>query len=82
MNLTFLNLKDKGLLALSDLQNTVGKEARREIKRRQMIGYSDGTAINLVDKSNKAEEVFTILATPRKAPAARKVEKKIAGRGR
>lgn len=82
MNLTFLNLTDKGLLAVCDLQNTVGKEARREIKRRQMIGYSDGTAIRLVDRSMEAEEVFAILATPRKAPAARKVEKKIAGRGR
>lgn len=82
MNLTFLTQTDRRLLALSDQQNTVGKEARREIKRRSMIGYSDGTAIKLVDRSMEAEEVFAILATPRKAPAARKVEKKIAGRGR
>lgn len=81
MNLTFLTHTDRQLLAINDQQNTVGREARREIKRRDMIGYSDGTVVNKFN-INQEEEVFTVFATPSKAPAARKVEKKIAGRGR
>jgi hypothetical protein len=80
MNLTFLNHTDKELLAINDQQNAVGKEARREIRRRQMVGYWDGTAVQKFD-TDREEEVFTVLATPSKAPAARKVEK-MAGRGR
>ena len=81
MNLTFLTHTDRRLLALSDQQNAVGKEARREIKRRNMIGYSDGTIVSKFD-TEREEEVFTIMATASKTPAPRKVEKKIAGRGR
>jgi len=81
MNLTFLTHTDRQLLAINDQQNAVGREARREIKRRDMIGYSDGTVVNKFN-INQEEEVFTVFATPSKAPAARKVEKKIAGRGR
>ena len=81
MNLTFLNHTDKELLAINDQQNAVGKEARREIRRRQMVGYWDGTVVNKFD-TDREEEVFTIIAKVSKAPAARKVEKKMAGRGR
>ncbi len=49
MNLTYMEMTDKGLASMRDLQNTIGKEARREIKRRQLVGYSDGTNIQAVD---------------------------------
>jgi len=81
MNLTYLTHTDRELLAINDQQNAVGKEARREIRRRQMVGYWDGTVVNKFD-TDREEEVFTVFATPSKAPAARKVEKKMAGRGR
>jgi|TARA_B100001094_G_scaffold298163_1_gene321818 hypothetical protein len=44
-----MEMTDKGLASMRDLQNTIGKEARREIKRRQLVGYSDGTNIQAVD---------------------------------
>ncbi len=43
MNLTFLNKTDKALHAMRDDQTKDGSEARREIKRRQLVGFSDGT---------------------------------------
>jgi hypothetical protein len=81
MNLTYLTHTDRELLAINDQQNAVGKEARREIQRRKMVGYSDGTVVYNSD-AEREEEVFTIIAKASKAPAARKVEKKMAGRGR
>ena len=81
MNLTYLTHTDRQLLAINDQQNAVGKEARREIQRRKMVGYSDGTVVYNSD-AEREEEVFTIIAKASKAPAARKVEKKMAGRGR
>ena len=76
-----LNTTDKRLQMLKDRQDKHGAEARREIRRRQMVGYWDGTAVQKFD-TNREEEVFTIIAVPSKAPAPRKVEKKMAGRGR
>ena len=49
MNLTNMEITDKRLAGMRDLQNTIGKEARREIKRRQLVGYSDGTNIQTID---------------------------------
>ena len=43
MNLTFLNKTDKALHAMRDDQTKDGGEARRVIKRRQLVGFSDGT---------------------------------------
>ena len=43
MNLTFLSKTDKALHAMRNDQTKDGSEARREIKRRQLVGYSDGT---------------------------------------
>ncbi len=43
MNLTFLNKTDKALHAMRDDQTKDGSEARREIKRRQLVGFADGT---------------------------------------
>ena len=43
MNLTFLSKTDKELDAMRDDQTKDGSEARREIRRRQLVGYADGT---------------------------------------
>jgi hypothetical protein len=43
MNLTFLSKTDKELHAMRDQYNAEGREVRREIKRRQLVGYADGT---------------------------------------
>jgi len=43
MNLAFLSKTDKALHAMRNDQTKDGREARREIKRRQLVGYSDGT---------------------------------------
>mgnify|MGYP005988428243 CR=1 FL=1 len=55
MNLTFLSKTDKALQAMRELQNSDGREARREIRRRQMTGYCDGTAIEVVDAKAEVE---------------------------
>ena len=46
MNLEYLKYTDAQLVQLKDDQTPEGKEARREIRRREMVGYCDGTAIN------------------------------------
>ena len=80
MNLAFLSKTDRALDAMRDEQNADGREARKEIKRRLAIGYSDNTMFSTA----KAKELVeaTIFAKPVAMPAARKVEKKMAGRGR
>ena len=80
MNLTFLSKTDKELHAMRDQQDSDGKEVRREIKRRLAVGFSDGTMFGTA----KAKELVeaTVFAKPVAMPAARKVEKKMAGRGR
>ena len=55
MNLAFLSKTDKALHAMRNEQTKDGSEARREIKRRQLVGYSDGTNITLVDAKAKVE---------------------------
>ena len=49
MNLTFLGKTDKELHAIRNQQDSDGREARREIQRRKLVGYCDGTNIQLVD---------------------------------
>ena len=49
MNLTFLGKTDKDLHAMRLQQDSDGREARREIQRRKLVGYSDGTNIIIVD---------------------------------
>jgi len=46
MLLTIMKYTDKQLEDLRFAQTTEGKWARKEIQRRKMIGYCDGTAIN------------------------------------
>ena len=55
MNLAFLSKTDKALHAMRNEQTKDGSEARREIKRRQLVGYSDGTNIIVVDAKAKVE---------------------------
>jgi len=43
MTTLYLSTTDKQLQMLKDRQATFGKDARTEIQRRKMIGYSDGT---------------------------------------
>jgi len=55
MNLAFLSKTDKALHAMRNEQTKDGGEARREIRRRQLVGYSDGTNITLVDAKAEVE---------------------------
>ena len=55
MNLEFLSKTDKALHAMRNEQTKDGSEARREIRRRQLVGYSDGTNIIVVDAKAKVE---------------------------
>ena len=49
MNLAFLSKTDKDLHAMRNQQDKDGKEARREIQRRKLVGFCDGTNIQVVD---------------------------------
>ena len=55
MNLTFLGKTDKDLHAMRNQQDSDGREARREIQRRKLVGYSDGTNITWVDPKAEVE---------------------------
>ncbi len=80
MNLTFLSKTDKELDTIRSVQNCEGKWARNEITRRIMVGYSDGTMFSTAKATVEIEpQVGTAKVV---MPVARKVEKKIAGRGR
>jgi hypothetical protein len=46
MNLTFLSKTDKELNSMRDWHNSIGKAVRTEIKRRNQIGFADGTIFN------------------------------------
>ena len=49
MNLAFLSKTDKDLHAMRNQPDTDGKEARREIQGRKLVGFCDGTNIQVVD---------------------------------
>ena len=55
MNLTFLGKTDKDLHAMRNQQDSNGREARREIQRRKLVGYCDGTAIQVIDPKAEIE---------------------------
>ena len=57
MDLSFLKLTDLQLQELRDLKDYSGKEARREIQRRKMVGYCDGTTIIKIDEKAPVETV-------------------------
>lgn len=77
-----LSTTDKQLQMLRDRQDVFGKDARTEIKRRKMVGFCDGTAIEIVDPLVVIAEEVSVIAKATVMPAARKVEKKMAGKGR
>jgi len=80
MNLTFLSKTDIELSTMRNLTGNDGKEVRREIKRRQDCGYSDGTIFNTAKAVVETESrVGTVTVA---TAAVRKVEKRMAGRGR
>ena len=65
MNLTFLGKTDKDLHAMRNQQDSDGREARREIQRRKLVGYCDGTAIQKVDaKAPIIEPESTVGTSP------------------
>ena len=45
-SLKFIKYTDAQLAELKDDQTPDGRIARKEIRRRQMVGYCDGTAID------------------------------------
>ncbi len=53
----YLNASDLELKGMETWQNFEGRMARKEIRRRKMVGYCDGTAIEKVDPTAKFEEV-------------------------
>lgn len=55
MDLTNLSKTDKQLLVESIEQSRSGKLARQEIRRRKLVGYCDGTAIEKVDSKQPTE---------------------------
>ena len=52
----YLNHTDLELKEMELWKNFEGRMARKEIKRRKLVGYCDGTAIERVDPMAKFEE--------------------------
>lgn len=63
MNLEFLSKTDKELDELRLAQTTDGKNARKEIQRRKMVGYWDGTMKVVVDAKAQIEEAESRVGT-------------------
>ena len=82
MTTILLGTTDKQLHMLRDRQDVFGKDARKELRRRKMVGYRDGTAIETVDPLVVIAEEVSVIAKPTAMPVARKVEKKMAVKGR
>ena len=71
MNLTFLTKTDKQLHAMRFQQDSDGKLARKEITRRKLVGYCDGTNIQTVDaKAPIIEPESTVGTSPDRVYAA------------
>tara|TARA_B110000444_G_scaffold206387_1_gene199887 strand:+ start:951 stop:1154 length:204 start_codon:yes stop_codon:yes gene_type:complete len=64
MNLSYLSKTDLQLQELRDLMSSTGTEARREIQRRKMVGYSDGTMIIKIDDKAPMEEPESVVEQP------------------
>ena len=70
MNLTFLSKTDRELDAMKLQQDSDGKLARQEIKRRKMVGFCDGTNIEVIDpKAAIEEEESTVGTSPERVYA-------------
>ena len=75
-----MQLDSVDLLSREGEQGTVGARIRKEITRRNAIGYWKGDFTKQVVKEQE-EEVY-IIGSKVSMPTARKVEKKMQGRGR
>ena len=79
--LDIVQMDSLDLLSREGEQGTVGARIRKEIIRRDAIGYWKGAfekqVVNL-----EAEAEVHIIGTKVKMPTARKAEKKMQGRGR
>ena len=78
--LDIMQLDSVDLLSREGEQGTVGARIRKEITRRNAIGYWKGDFTKQVVKEQE-EEVY-IIGSKVSMPTDRKVEKKMAGRGR
>jgi hypothetical protein len=78
--LDIMQMDSVDLLSREGEQGTVGARIRKEITRRNAIGYWKGDFTKQVVKEQEAE--VHIIGTKVKMPTARKAEKKMAGRGR
>lgn len=78
--LDIMQLDSVDLLSREGEQGTVGARIRKEITRRNAIGYWKGDFAKQVVKEQE-EEVY-IIGSKQTTPVARKVEKKMTGRGR
>jgi len=78
--LDIMQLDSVDLLSREGEQGTVGARIRKEISRRNAIGYWKGDFEKVVVKQQE-EEVY-IIGSKVSMPTARKVEKKMTGRGR
>jgi len=63
MTTILLGTTDKQLQMLRDRQDVMGKNARTEIRRRKMVGYCDGTAIETIDPKAEIVEPESTLGT-------------------
>ena len=63
MTTLLLGTTDKQLQMLRDRQDKFGADARKEIRRRKMVGFSDGTARIAVDPKAAIEEPESTLGT-------------------
>ena len=80
MNLTFTQTNTVDLLARKDEQGSTGADIRKELTRRKAVGLWIGPDfLTAKAKAEVEQKVFTKAVS---MPAARKVEKKMAGRGR
>lgn len=81
MNLTFTQTNTVDLLARKSEHGSTGAEIRKELTRRKAVGLWIGP--DFAKAKARVEEVEqTVFAKAVPMPAARKVEKKMAGRGR
>ena len=78
--LDIMQMDSVDLLSREGEQGTVGARIRKEITRRNAIGYWKGDFTKQAVKEQ--EEEVHIMGTKVKMPTARKAEKKIQGRGR
>jgi len=80
--LEVMNMDNLVLHSREDEQGSSGAMIRKELQRRQAIGYWKGSFAKLEVKEQEIPETSVGTVRIVKMPTARKVEKKMAGRGR